>query len=527
MTGIHLLPAALTGVAAILPLERAAAAGPEAHGRPNILICIADDQSWAHHSARIDAIATQGMTFRGAYCNCPSSSPSRASILTGMEPALLEEGGLLFGGLPAKFPVFTTALREAGYDVAYTGKGYDPANHSNPEYWKEPIGKQYSRRRLTPPARFVSDCDYAANFADFLDDNAATGRPFFFWMGSHEPHRDYDEGIGIRSGVDPSEIDVPSFFPDHETVRSDMADYIFELNWFDGQVGKMYAELDRRGLLENTLIVITSDNGMPFPRAKASLYEYGVHMPLVMYWKGTIAPGREVDGFVSFVDFAPTFLELAGEGPLPGGQGISLASVIKDNSATSTSRQEAYTFIERHAYCRAGGLPYPSRGIHSGRWSYIYNFEPDRWPAGDPDYVTAHPVGQFGEIDKGAAKYYIIRHADDPSVAESFRIVTGKRPQEELYDIVRDPEQLDNLALKPRFRARARRMRTRLMKHLSQIGDPRASGLSPWDNYPFFWDGFAHECGTPVAQRDTVINGLKYSRRAVRAHGGVYNLEDF
>lgn len=526
MNGIRLLPAALTGVASILPLERAAA-NPKAPERPNILICIADDQSWEHHSTNVDAIASHGMSFEGAYCNCPSSSPSRASILTGKDPSLLEEGGLLFGGLPAGIPVFTTALREAGYDVAYTGKGYDPANHISPKYWKEPIGKQYSSRRLAPPARFVSDCDYAANFSDFLDDNAATGRPFFFWMGSHEPHRDYDEGIGIRSGLDPSEIDVPPFYPDHDIVRSDMADYLFELNWFDDQVGKMYAELERRGLLENTLIVITSDNGMPFPRAKASLYEYGVHMPLVMHWKGTIAEGRSVDGFVNFVDFAPTFLELADAQPLEGGQGVSLCPVIFDNSATRTSRKEAFTFIERHAYCRAGGLPYPSRGIHRGRWSYIYNFEPDRWPAGDPDYVTAHPVGQFGEIDKGAAKYYIIRHADDPSVAESFRIVTGKRPQEELYDLVKDPYQLHNLAYDPIHRAKANHLRRALMKHLSEIGDPRASGKSPWDNYPFFWNGFAYESGTPVPQRDTVINGLKYSRRAVRACGGVYNLEDF
>lgn len=117
-----------------------------------------------------------------------------------------------------------------------------------------------------------------------------------------------------KGGKQISDIDrVPAFWPDNETIRTDLLDYGFEIEHFDRHLGRMLDSLEKRGLLENTLIIVTSDHGMPFPRGKGSAYEYSNHVPFVAMWKGGIAgSGRSVEDFVSFIDLAPTFIELAG-----------------------------------------------------------------------------------------------------------------------------------------------------------------------------------------------------------------------
>ena len=130
-----------------------------------------------------------------------------------------------------------------------------------------------------------------------------------YWFASYEPHRVYQEGVGKLVGKNPSKVLIPGFFPDTEEIRSDILDYLVEIEWYDMHLLKMMTYLDSIGELENTIVVMTSDNGMPFPRAKANLYEYGAHMPLAIRWGNKLT--RVVNYFISFVDFAPTFLEAA------------------------------------------------------------------------------------------------------------------------------------------------------------------------------------------------------------------------
>jgi arylsulfatase A-like enzyme len=175
-------------------------------------------------------------------------------------------------------------------------------------------GLPYQERKLAPPTRCISQTDYAANFADFINDTPED-LPFCFWYGGFEPHRPYEYGTGIRlGGKNPKQIEkVPSYWPDNETVLTDMLDYAYEIEHFDGHLARMLDLLEKQGRLHNTVVVVTADNGMPFPRVKGQAYHAANHLPMAMMWPAGIdSPGRIVETFVSFSDLAPTYLELAG-----------------------------------------------------------------------------------------------------------------------------------------------------------------------------------------------------------------------
>lgn len=467
--------------------------------RPNILFCISDDQSWEHASAygdtvvetpNFDRIAKEGILFSHAYTAAPSCAPSRAGILTGQEMWRLEEGGLLFGALPEKFPVFPRLLEESGYSTGYTGKGYQPANHDLEGHWSRPIGDAYNDIRHDTPDH-INSSDYAANFAAFLD-SRAPAQPFFFWYGASEPHLPYETGIGQRHGISPEDIGVPEFLPDVDVVRRDMSDYYYEIQWQDVQLGKMLDHLEQRDLLENTLIVVTSDNGMPFPRAKTTLYDHGVRMPLAVRWGAEVPGKRTIHDFVSLTDFAPTFLQAAGVEVPVQMTGQSLLPVLTSNASgvTQSGRSQVVTAIERHVWARPGGVGYPRRALRTRDWLYIRNYEPERWPAGNPDFIASHQ-GVYGDIDDCPTKQYMMEHKDDPEVREKFALAFEKLPAEELYYVPEDPHQINNVASDEANRAILEDLRQRMANYLRETGDPRAEGKSPWDDYPFYSGDYA------------------------------------
>ena len=292
--------------------------------KPNILFCISDDQSFPHAGAygckwvktpAFDRVAREGILFTNAYTPNAKCAPSRSSILTGRNPWQLEEAANHVPYFPAKFRTFPEVLQDNGYFTGFTGKGWAPGNPGEINgKRRELTGPGFHQHKLTPPARYISNNDYAANFEAFLDANT-DGKPFCFWYGSTEPHRAYEFGAGVaKGGKSLSQIDKTfGFWPDNDTVRNDMLDYAFEIEHFDNHLEKMLNILEKRGLLENTIVVVTSDNGMPFPRIKGNSYELSNHLPLAIMWpKGIKKPGRVVNGFISFIDFAPTLTELAG-----------------------------------------------------------------------------------------------------------------------------------------------------------------------------------------------------------------------
>ncbi|MBL8993695.1 MAG: sulfatase-like hydrolase/transferase, partial [Spirochaetia bacterium] len=325
----------------------------------------------------------------------------------------------------------------------------------------------------------ISNKDYAANFADFLDAQSGD-QPFCFWYGGHEPHRSYSPGEGQRGGKDPATIQVPPYLPDDPIVRADLCDYAYEIEWFDRHLGLMLQELEKRGLLSNTLVVVTSDNGMPFPRVKGQMYECDFKLPLAVMWPAKIPGGRISNDLVSFTDFAPTFLEAAGikENPKMAGKSLLPILTASGSGILEPSRDAVVMGREKHDLGSEDDLGYPVRCLRDHQYLYVRNFEPDRWPAGNPE------TG-FTNCDSSPTKDFILAQRESGQ-EYFFQLAFGKRPAEELYDIIEDEPCIHNLALDPAFDAVLRKMRDRLELILKETGDPRIFGNGEiFEAYPY------------------------------------------
>lgn len=488
--------------------------------RPNILFVLADDQSFPYasiygtsgiHTPVFDSIARSGILFTNAFAAAPQCSPSRAAILTGKNIWQLEEAGTHSSYFPNKFPVFTSQLEQAGYFIGYTGKAWAPGNWKDAGWRRNPVGPEFNTKKLQPPTKGISHIDYYENFVDFYNHKNEQA-PFFFWFGSHEPHRVYEEGAGVRSGKNNRDAFVPGFLPNDSIVRSDIEDYVLEIEWMDAQLRKMIEFLRQKGELDNTMIVVTADNGMPFPAAKANLLEYGSHVPLAISWPAAIKQTGICNDLVSLTDLAPTFLEAAKTSALPGMIGKSLNDILFTGGSSKTAhRTYVLTGRERHSHARPDNLGYPSRAIRTDSFLLVLNYKPDRWPAGDPPPAKEEAPGQqkqaggdkdFKEIGPGYSDI------DDPSPTKMlmmkqrdrwpalFEEGFAKRPAVQLFDIRKDPACTTNLANQREYESVANSLKKRLETLLAAEGDPRETGNGDvFESYPRFgqmrnWPGF-------------------------------------
>lgn len=450
--------------------------------KPNILFLIADDWSYPHAGAygdpiirtpTFDCIATEGALFNNAYCAAPSCSPSRASILTGRYPHQLESAGNLWSIFPKKFPNWVDILTNQGYFSGKTRKGWGPGNFLLGGYSHNPAGKDFS------------------SFKEFFEERPKD-QPFSFWFSSYDPHRSYITNSGLQTGMSLDQVDVPGFLPDLLCVRNDILDYYFEVERFDRECGQILRLLEAAGELDNTIIVMTSDNGMPFPRAKANLYDYGTRMPLAIRWPARISSNLVVNDFVNFIDFAPTFLEAAGLEPDPEITGKSMMPLF-NSGQLSSDRNQVFLERERHANVRKGDLSYPMRAVRNHEFLYIRNIIPERWPAGEPDVHQS--VGQWGDVDNSITKFLIMNMEEPPEAMEMdfFKLSFAKRPSEELYNVKEDPYQLRNLVDDESCKETLSQLRNTLQKWMAETGDPRDTNPKS-----IYWDTVTY---TPNYQR--------------------------
>lgn len=467
--------------------------------RMNILFAIADDQSFPHTGAYgqhifrtpvFDSIASAGMLFMQAFVAAPQCSPSRAAILTGRNIWQLEEAGTHSSLFPHKFPVFTDALEKVGYHIGYTGKPWAPGNFKAGGWTRNPAGPEYNALKLQPPTTGISNIDYAANFAQFLAAKKKD-QPFFFWYGANEPHRNYEKGSGRAAGYTTKGLIVPSFLPDSSLVQDDMLDYAREIEWFDTQLGKILELLRQAGELENTLVVVTADNGMPFPYAKANMQEYGIHVPLAIAGPAVAGKHRIVNDLVSLIDLAPTFLDIAGVSHFAGITGSSLLSLLQNKKTNLPSYILAGR--ERHTDARPDDLGYPARAIRTDQYLYIENFHPERWPMGDPPPAQQEDISGnkdmkpivdgYEDIDASPTKTYMLKN--QTAFPGLFAIGFEKRGKEELYDIRKDPYCLNDLSGNHAFVAVKTELQNRLETLLKQQADPRMTGHGDiFESYP-------------------------------------------
>lgn len=458
--------------------------------RPNILILMSDNHSWNHvgiygdtsvRTPNIDRVAGEGVRFTHAFCPAPSCTPARAAMLTGQDIWRLEEGANLWGTLPSRFTVYTDLLEEAGYLVGYEGKGWGPGSFEAGGRSRNPAGERYR------------------SFEEFFDEREGN-QPFCYWFSSRDPHRPYRAQGGSGEEIDPDSIQVPPYLPDVPEVRSDMADYYAEIERFDSQVGGYLALLSEFGVKEDTAVIVVSDNGWQMPRGLANLYDAGTRLPMVISLPGRFPGGRVVDDFVSLADFAPTLLELAGVPSPPETTAKSLVPILTSDQAGITDPERSFvvTARERHAFARKGGSGYPARALRTRDYLYIRNYRPDGWPAGDP------PL--YGDVDAhmlhypSPTKIFLLQRPQDPEFGRLFDLGFGKRPAEELYDLGKDPHQMDNVAAEASYSEVKAGLAAQLQAYLEKTGDPReVGGTMAWEGAQYFQERDFEPAPSPEA----------------------------
>ena len=453
--------------------------------RPNFLFIIFDDMSWNTagtygcewvKTPNLDRVAREGVKFENAFTSNPKCSPCRASILTGRNTWQLEELSVHNSIFPKKWAVFPDLLEVSGYEVGLTGKGWGPGDHTGQGWTRNPAGPSFDEIKCEPGASGIGKNDYAKNFEAFLTQRKETGKPFSFWMGFSEPHRAYELHSGVRLGKKLDEIVVPPYLPDVTAVRSDLADYAIEVEWADSHIGRALDLLEKSGDLENTLVIVTSDHGMPFPYVKGQIHEDGFRLPFVARWGRGIKPGRVVQDFVNVRDVAPTFLELAGIEKQPQITGSTLVPLLTSDKSgwITTERRVMLTGKERHDLGRPNRWGYPVRAIRTPEYLYVHNYHPERWPACDPET-------NFGNCDDSPTKEVIKLLG-----GYYFDVSFGHRPADELYQLNNDPHGMRNLANDPAFAGTMADLKTQMLEALKTEGDPRALGYGAiFDNYEY------------------------------------------
>lgn len=431
------------------------AAVTRAAEQPNIVFFIADDVSqedfacYGHPTIKTpntDALAANGMRFDNAYLTTSSCSPSRCSIITGRYP---HNTGApeLHVKLPDAQVRFPELLREAGYYTVLSGKNHMFGNEDR------------AFDQITAGGGPGKEKDWVGHVQDRPKD-----KPFFFWFASTDAHRDWQ--ISEHAPVyENDDVVVPPYMVDTEVTRADLADYYHEVSRFDHYIGLVTAELEKQGVLENTLIVVAADNGRPFPRCKSRLYDSGIKTPWVVHYPRMIASPSVTESLVSVIDLSATCLELAGVEQPECIQGQSFVPVLKD--PTVEIRDMVFSEHNWHVYKNH------ERMVRFGDFLYIKNNFPNQ-PNLCYESDNKFPAG--AELWKA--------HAAGKTTPEQQQVFANPCPEEELFQVSDDPDQLNNMAGDPAYAKVLGQARQLLADWTEQTGDTIPENPTPHRHAP-------------------------------------------
>ncbi len=414
--------------------------------RPNIILIIADDLAWddsepyGHPTIRtpnLTRMAKSGMRFDRAFLTISSCSASRSSLITCKYPHRTDAEQLHWP-LPGNQVTFVELLRRSGYWTAAAGKwhlGNEIKDRFDRVWEVDTSGFQLPSGKAGETGKFQETAigDARSGCADWLTALNARPKdqPFFLWLAALDPHRPYDEGI-LENPHKPEDVILPPYVPDTPEVPKDMALYYDEATRLDRFIGKVMDALEDQRIAKNTLIVFISDNGRPFPRDKTTLYDSGIRTPMFAVWPQKIEPHSICKEMLSSIDLGVGFLELAGI-PIPQDMdGQSFAPLL------SNPRQAIrnYCFAEKHWH----DYEDHSRAVRSHRYKYILNDYHDL-PMTPPADAVRGPVFQT----------MLKLHEAGKLESHQQQCLALPRPKEELYDLVKDPHEINNLANNPAY----------------------------------------------------------------------------
>lgn len=490
--------------------------------RPNILLIFADD--WGKHAGayakadgpggmndvirtpNFDRVASEGVLFRKAFVSSPSCTPCRSALVSGQHFWRTGRGSILHAATwDDSIPSFPLMLQKSGYHLGKMYKVWSPGIPENAPiggqtYAYEKAGTRFNQfsqnvTALVAAGKTIDEAkaellkEVELNFKAFLEARPAKA-PFCFWFGPTNTHRKWIAGSGKAFwGLNPDDLKgkLPPFLPDVPEIREDVADYFGEAMALDTAIGLLINKLEAIGELDNTLIVISGDHGAPgFPHGKCNLYDFGAGVPLAVRWGGAKG-GRVVDDLISLTDLAPSFLEAAGVTVPEVMTGRSILPILRSDKEglVDPSRKAVFVGRERHfENARDGWLPYPQRTIRTQDFSLIVNFKPDRWPLGNPHQIDVPDALSFEDIrektrvtlrdeDAGPTKAWLVFNRENPQWKPYYERAYAKRPRIELYDLKKDPHQINNVAELPEYAAKRSELEQLLIEELTRTGDPR------------------------------------------------------
>ena len=417
-----------------------------AQSRPNILLILSDDHSMPYlgiygnsdlKTPRLDQLARQGVLFNRAYTAAPQCVPSRATILTGRNVIDIRMSRFS-GPLSREIPTIPEFLDSATYYTGICGRHYHLDGSAIQAPKTTETLEKYDMITFPDRVDFLrkgGDDEVLRQFQTFLEE-VPEGNPFFMWMNFSDPHRAF---TAEAYAPDPSILRVPSEMPDTEAVRKDLAQHYGEIMRLDAHVGEVLDELEKRGVADNTIVIFMGDNGAALLRGKGTLYDLGIHVPLIAAGPG-IQAGSTSDALVSGIDIAPTILELAD---------VAVPEAMTGQSFLPALRGEEYA---GHAYIIATRVPHGSglpqhtgyfdlsRTVFDQRYKLIYNA---LWqlPYSPVDFRN-HPLWK----DLQARN-----EADTLPEAYAKAFFLEPRAMFEVYDLENDPDELNNLSGHPEY----------------------------------------------------------------------------
>ena len=422
--------------------------------RPNILLVLSDDHSVPHIGAygdanclrlnltpNLDAFAADGMRFQRAYTAAPQCAPSRSSIFAGRSPVGLSTTRF---AQPARAdtPFVTDLLRDHGYWVGLDGRHQhlDGRNKDAPHVTEtlvelgvrgEVFESRFDHFVRGAKTKGAALAKVPEIFSAALE-GVPEGKPFFLYFGFNQPHRKWGED---HAGIDPAALKLPADWPDLPEVRLDYARYLAEVRDLDTGFGMIMKALAERGAADNTLVIFMGDNGEALLRGKGTLYNRGLHVPLLARWPGNIAPGSVSDSLISGVDLAPTLLNAAGITPAKGMTGLDFLPELLGRPFDGREQVFAERGWHFGPITRSDGFDL-SRSITTRRYNFIYNAIPERryTPVDMAKKNIAWDAIKLARKNGRLSPIHERIYFQDP------------RPIFELYDLENDPFELNNLA---------------------------------------------------------------------------------
>ncbi|MFT5495622.1 MAG: N-sulfoglucosamine sulfohydrolase [Kiritimatiellia bacterium] len=410
---------------------------------PNLLFIIADDcthndigcyggQALTPH---MDQLATEGMRFTQCFQAAPMCSPTRHTIYTGLYPV---KSGAYPNHTFAKEGTKSVVhyLKPLGYRVALSGK-----THIGP---KEVFPFEFSSAGNNPDMAKIDTLMSECKEAD---------QPWCLFACSNEPHSPWDKGDPTQ--YDAATVKLPPYFVDTPETRADFVKYLAEITYYDGQVGQLLALLKQHGIAEETLVIVTSEQGSGFAFAKWTCYDMGLQSACIARWPGTIKAGQTSDALIEFIDVLPTFVEAAGGTPDPVLEGKSLLPVFRGE--TDHHKDHVYGIMTTRGIIN-GSDTYGIRSVRSDRFKLIVNLTPD--------------IKFTNACSKSKTFQSWVRKAEagDADAADKVRRY-HHRPAVELYDVKKDWYEWKNLADHPEYAEVKAELQAKLDAWMKQQGD--------------------------------------------------------